>query len=175
MVKELSPQGLGEFLKDLLPRARRFGRMYQALADETAHGEFLHDEGAAAKSIGISPHYFPVSSLQEIEAAFASAARDRIDAMNVKADSVLVVNRSGIGKLTRERRVPTICADRRFAETGALVSYGEDFVSRYRRASLYCRQDPARHQTDRYTGRAAHDFRSCNQPRDCEASGCQRT
>jgi putative ABC transport system substrate-binding protein len=74
--------------------------------------------------------------VEDIETAFAVAARDRLDAVNVKADALLVVNRGLIAKLAIKHRLPIMCADGRFADAGALVSYGENFITRYRRAAF---------------------------------------
>jgi len=66
----------------------------------------------------------------------ADAARNRLDAIQVTAASLFVVNRERVAKLALQHRLPMMGPDGRFVEAGALVSYGENFAARYRRAAF---------------------------------------
>jgi putative tryptophan/tyrosine transport system substrate-binding protein len=135
MVQELGPKRL-QLMKEMLPRATRFARLYQSTTPAALQSAIIEEDNAAAQALGLSLQHIGVATREEIESAFAAAARDRIDAINVKADALLVVNRTTIAQLALEHRLPIMCADGRFVEAGALMSYGENFVARYRRAAF---------------------------------------
>jgi putative ABC transport system substrate-binding protein len=133
LVQELGPKRL-QLLKEILPRATRFAHLYHA-SSITLQPAITGGDDSAARALGITLQLIPVTGVDDIEAAFAAAARSRVDAITVKADAVFVVNRDRIAALARKHRLPMMCADGRFTEAGALVSYGENFASRYRRAA----------------------------------------
>jgi len=130
LLQELGPKRL-ELLKEILPRATRIGRLYQANVATAPTG------GDEAQALRITLLNIPTASVDDIEAAFATAARNKVDAITVQSDSMFVVNRSKIAALAIKHRLPMMCADGRFTEAGALASYGENFASRYRRAAIY--------------------------------------
>jgi len=133
LVQELGPKRL-QLLKEILPRATRFAHLHQA-SSITMQPAITGGDDSAARALGVTLQFIPVTGVDDIEAAFAAAARGRADAITVKADAVFVVNRDRIAALARKHRLPMMCADGRFTEAGALVSYGENFASRYRRAA----------------------------------------
>jgi putative ABC transport system substrate-binding protein len=135
LVQELGPKRM-QFLKGILPGAKRFARFYQASSVAAIQPAIIKVDDAMARELGVSLHHVPVESLDEIEPAFAAAARDGVDALHVTAAPLFVVNRGWIAKLGLRYRLPMMCADSRFAEEGALASYGEIFAARYRRAAF---------------------------------------
>jgi putative tryptophan/tyrosine transport system substrate-binding protein len=135
MVQELGPKRL-QLMKELLPRATRFGRLYQNTTPAALQSAIISEDDAAARALGVTLQHIPIATKEDIETAISAAARDRIEAINVKADALIVVNRAMVAQLALEHRLPIMCADARFVEAGALMSYGENFVSRYRRAAF---------------------------------------
>ena len=135
LVQELGPKRL-QLLKEILPRATRFARMYQTKSLAAIQPTIMNEDDAAARVLGVSLQHIPVTRLEDVEAAFAAAARARIDAVHVTAAGVFVGNRERVAKLSLEHRLPMMGPDGRFADAGALISYGENFVSRYRRAAF---------------------------------------
>jgi putative ABC transport system substrate-binding protein len=135
LVQELGPKRL-QLLKEALPRATRFARLYDAKSAVAMQAAIEKEDNAAASALGIKLEHVAVRDFQDIERKLAEIARSRFDAINVKADALLVVNRALIGKLALQHRLPMMGADGRFAEAGALLSYGENFPSRYRRAAF---------------------------------------
>lgn len=135
LVRELGQKRL-QLLKELLPRAKRFARLYQGNAAVDTQSAILGEDELAARALGVTLLSIPVPGIDDIEAAFAKAARSRVDGITVKADSMFVVRRAPIAALALKHRLPMMCADSRFTEAGALVSYGENFASRYRRAAV---------------------------------------
>ena len=135
LVQELGPKRL-QLLKEMLPRATRFARLYQASSLAPIQPAIISEDDAAARALGVTVRHIPVTHFEDIEVAFAAVARSRLDAIQVTAASLFVVNRDWVAKLALEHRLPMMGPDGRFAEAGALVSYGENFASRYRRAAF---------------------------------------
>jgi putative ABC transport system substrate-binding protein len=73
----------------------------------------------------------------EIDAAFAAMAKQDIQALIVPADASLFVQRRRIADLARRARLPSIFANREYAEAGGLMSYGDSLEEFYRRAAAY--------------------------------------
>jgi putative ABC transport system substrate-binding protein len=122
-------------MKEILPRASRFARLHQARDDIAAQQAIVQQDDAAARTLRVSLQHIAVTDRNAIQSVFETAARNRIEAFNVKADALLVSNRRYIAELALEHRVPIMCADDRFTEAGALVSYGENFPTLYRKAA----------------------------------------
>jgi putative ABC transport system substrate-binding protein len=132
IVRELGPKRL-ELLKEIVPHATWFARLYQPATNLSAAQEMSrqqHDE--AARALGVKLEHIPVSDRQDIQHAFG---RIRMDGVFVKTDGLLLRNRKYIAELGLQHRVPIIGGDDRFAEAGALLSYGENFPALYRRAA----------------------------------------
>jgi putative ABC transport system substrate-binding protein len=135
LVQELAPKRL-QLLKQILPRATRFARLYQASNIIVMQPAITNEYDSAARKLGVTVQHVPITRLEEIDTAFAAAAGSGIDAITLLADALLVVNRGWIAKRALVYRLPTMCPDGRFVEAGGMVSYGENFASRYRRAAL---------------------------------------
>ena len=79
---------------------------------------------------------FEATTAEEIDIAFASAAAQHADAMNVFGDTLTVNNAPRITALAAKHRLPASYLYRQFVINGGLVSYGTniaDFVSLCRR------------------------------------------
>jgi putative ABC transport system substrate-binding protein len=135
LVQELGPKRL-QLMKEMLPRATRFARMYQPTSAAPIQPAIINEDNAAARALGVTLQQIPVTHVEGIESAFATAVRAPVDAIEVTAASLFVVNREPVAKLALEHRLPLMGPDGRFAEAGALVSYGENFAARYRRAAF---------------------------------------
>jgi putative tryptophan/tyrosine transport system substrate-binding protein len=75
--------------------------------------------------------------LSDPEAAFAGLA-DRADATDVcSADPMINDNRSRINTLALSARLPTVYAEKSYAEGGGLISYGPNVPDMFRRAAEF--------------------------------------
>ena len=135
LVAELGPKRL-QLIKELLPNAKQVARLYDASSTPVLQPGIIQTDAAAAEGLGLTLRQMPVADVAGIEATFAAAARSRIDAIILTAAGLFVGNRERIAKLTLRYGLPTMGPDARFTQAGALVSYGEDFVARYRRAAM---------------------------------------
>jgi ABC-type uncharacterized transport system substrate-binding protein len=135
LVQELGPKRL-ELLKQILPRASRFARVFSRLNIVRLQPAIMAEYDSAARSLGVSLQHVSVANQEDLEAAFATLLSSKIEAIIVEADAVLVVNRARVTALAIKHRLPMMGPDVRFVEAGALASYGENFPSRYRRAGF---------------------------------------
>lgn len=136
LVKELGPKRL-EILKEMIPRATRFARLYQASSIAGMQSQMIEIDDAAARSLGATLDHVPVESVEGIGPAFSALAKKGTDAVHVTAAALFVVNREAIATLALEHRLPLICPDARFVEAGALSSYGENQVDRFRALAVH--------------------------------------
>jgi len=124
-----------EILKEIAPAIRWVLVLFQA-ANPASLG-FLRVAEAAAPSLGITLSPAPASTAAEIEA--------RLDAFTHTPDGGLLGlpgplvtdNHRVIVERTLRYRVPSVFANRRLVEEGALVSYGIDNNDQFRRAADY--------------------------------------
>ena len=152
-VQELGPKRL-ELLTDALPRATRFGRLFHEGATKDilqAKIEAEDNEAARRREVErmrrVTLEHIPVSRnvtakseesviRREFDSLFGAIKARGIEGVYVKADALHVVKRELIGELGLKHRLPIMGADARFADAGTLLSYGEDFVSRYQKAAV---------------------------------------
>jgi putative ABC transport system substrate-binding protein len=124
-----------ELLHEILPKAVHVAAVWNPGNLEAGlQRKQLQDAGRVR---GIQIRFVEAHRPSELEAAFASIARERTDAAVVSADPMLVSERRRIVELAGRTRVPTIYFDRSFAEAGGLLSYGTDLFALYRSASTY--------------------------------------
>jgi putative ABC transport system substrate-binding protein len=135
LVQELGPKRL-QLLKELLPHVSRVGRLYPSLSLVDMQPAITLEYDNAARTLGIVLRHIKVAAAEDIEPAMATAARNRVEAVIMDADALFVVNRQRIVDLALKHRLPLMGPDGRYAEAGALVSYGENFAILYRRAGF---------------------------------------
>src|SRR5262245_42492240 len=100
----------------------------------------LRDMPEAARALGLQMQVLNASTSREIEAAFATTARDRADALFVAPDAFFNSRRVQLATLAARDRIPTSCSGREMAEAGLLMSYGTDTRDMYRQVGTYTGQ-----------------------------------
>jgi putative ABC transport system substrate-binding protein len=142
LVQELGPKRL-QLLKETLPKATRFARLYEeGFTSKEGEAAIVREDDAAARKLGVSVEHIAISGrgadnevADRLERAFSDVKRAGVQALYVKADALFVVRRKTIADLALRERLPMMCADARFCDAGALLSYGENFPERYRQAA----------------------------------------
>jgi len=119
---ELVAKRLG-LLHELVPAAARIAVLVNP-ADVTRAESTVRDAEAAARVIGLEIHLLEASTGGDIDAAFASIARDRTDALFVTADGFFNTRRVQFATLAARHAIPATYAVRDYAEAGGLMSYG---------------------------------------------------
>jgi putative ABC transport system substrate-binding protein len=92
---------------------------------------------AAARTLGLRSHIAEVRGPDDLEGAFASLLRERVDALLLGPDATMLTQRSHIAEFGLRHGLPVAGALRPFAEAGALMSYAPDQVYLHRQAASY--------------------------------------
>src|SRR5262249_32419736 len=124
-----------EFLRELVPSAKRIAVLVNPTNARVTEGT-LGDLEPAARAKGLQIQV-QASTSREIDAAFATFARERPDALFVPADPFFASRRLQLSLLAMRHAVPAVYSGREYAEVGGLITYGSDITDAYRRAGAY--------------------------------------
>jgi putative tryptophan/tyrosine transport system substrate-binding protein len=133
--RELASKQL-ELLRKLVPKATRFAALVDPANAEITEAT-LRDVKQAATAIGLQIQFLNASTSDEIDAVFATVARERPDALFVGADPFLNSRRVQLSLLAMRHAIPAIYSNREFAEVGGLLTYGSDIADAYRQVGVY--------------------------------------
>jgi len=90
---------------------------------------------AAAPSAGMEVRTVDVRDAREIERGIAALARASNGGLIITASAGSQVHHNLIITLAARHKLPAVYYERLFASAGGLISYGPDFVDRFRRAA----------------------------------------
>ena len=124
-----------ELLKELFPRASRAATLWNPVSPGA--DTYRKVVEAAALKLGLAMQVVAIRGRDELDGAFASMARQRIDAFVVHGDPLFFTARSQIVQLATKHRLPGVFYAREYAELGGLVSYGANIADSFRRAAVY--------------------------------------
>jgi putative tryptophan/tyrosine transport system substrate-binding protein len=123
-------------LHDLVPKAVRVAVLVNpgnaSIAELT-----LRDVQEAAPIIGLQIQTLNASTIGEIDAAFATLARERLDALFLVGDAFFTSRRGQFATLTAVNKIPATYALRDFVAAGGLMSYGTDIADTFRQVGVY--------------------------------------
>ena len=91
----------------------------------------------AARAMGLQIQLHPAETIGEIDAAFATFARERPDGLFVAGDPGFRVRRVQFALLAAHHRVPATYSLRDYAEAGGLMSYGASLSEAFRQGGTY--------------------------------------
>jgi len=121
-----------QLLKEALPKVSRVGVLR---SPATTVG--LREYEAAGPALELRVQFVEVRGADDLGRAFATMARDRVDALLVPGDILLFTERQHVTALAREHRLPGIYSLREFTEAGGLMSYSVRISEQFRRAAVY--------------------------------------
>jgi putative ABC transport system substrate-binding protein len=134
LVQEVSAKRL-RLLHELVPKAVRIAVLVNP---RNAFAESVAQEAqTAAPTLGLQIEILNASTIGEIDAAFATFARERLDALFVAADAFFVSRRVQLATLTARDRIPAAYGARESVEAGGLMSYGTDLADMFRQVGVY--------------------------------------
>jgi putative tryptophan/tyrosine transport system substrate-binding protein len=133
--QEVVAKGL-RLLHDLLPKAVRIAVLMNPANAPIAEST-LRDVQKAAPTLGLQIRILNATTTGEIDAAFASFASDRPDALFVAPDGFFSSRSGQFATLTARDRIPAAYWNRDFVEAGGLMSYGTDLAETYRQVGVY--------------------------------------
>ena len=121
-----------ELFRDMLPSARRIAVIANA-ADPVFAKSFLDQAHRAGSGTGSKIISITIRGPDELEAGFATAAKEKADAVVYQAS--LPTKRAA--DLAIAHRLPAATIIRAFAEVGGLMAFGADAPSLNRRAATF--------------------------------------
>jgi putative ABC transport system substrate-binding protein len=134
-IAELAAKRLG-LLHEMVPGMARVAVLVNPANPANAEST-VKDVQAAAPAFGLQIQIFNASTSREIDSAFATIVRERIDALFVGPDPFFNARRVHLAVLAARRAIPATYAGRDYAEAGGLMSYGSDLADAYRQIGVY--------------------------------------
>ena len=123
-------------LHDLVPNAARVAVLVNPANATTAESN-LQEVQEAAPTLGLQIQILNASAIGEIDAAFATFARERPDAVFVTGDAFFVGRRVQLATLAASYKIPAAYSIRDHVEAGGLMSYGTDLADMFRQVGSY--------------------------------------
>jgi putative ABC transport system substrate-binding protein len=131
---ELSAKRL-ELLKLLVPTASKVA-VLAARKQPQAEREIANAQGSA-RSLGIDIVAEWVSTVENIDAAFATFAQERVDAVCLVTHVLFFGHRERVVDLAARYRLPTVYPFIQYTQSGGLMSYGSSVMERAYQAGVY--------------------------------------
>jgi putative tryptophan/tyrosine transport system substrate-binding protein len=125
-----------ELLRALVPTAKHVAVLLNP-AEATAAAANRRDVEAAAGAMGLQIRILNASTIAEIDAAFATFANERPDALFVSSGPFFTNRRVQLAHLATRYAVPTIASQRFYPEVGGLMSYSASLPEAHRQAGVY--------------------------------------
>jgi putative ABC transport system substrate-binding protein len=124
-----------EILKEAAPHATRIGIVWNPTTP--SHAAALPAVKAAGEKLGVTLQIEPVARVEELEGAFVTMIRERMDAFLVMASPFSFSQRAPLAELALKRRLPGMFGTKENVEVGGLMSYAADLNDLFRRAATY--------------------------------------
>jgi putative ABC transport system substrate-binding protein len=134
-IEELVAKRL-ELLRELIPKARVIGVLFNPNSTTTAEHQMSEAQGAA-RTLGLELHVVRASNELDFEPAFAALVRQRVAALLVETSPLFNNRREALIALAARHALPTIYGLREYTVDGGLVSYGTSRAEGYRQAGTY--------------------------------------
>ena len=131
---DLEAKRLG-LLHELVPKAAVVAALANPNFPDTA--DRLRELQEAAPTLGKKIQVVHAGSASEIDAAFASFAQRRPDALIVVTDPLMTARRYQIAALAMRDALPAIYAAREHVLVGGLMSYSTDLIEAYHLKGVY--------------------------------------
>jgi putative ABC transport system substrate-binding protein len=123
-------------LHDLVPKAVRIAVLVNPANASTAEPT-LRDVQEAAPTIGLQIQIFNASTIREIDAVFATFARERPDALFVGGDAFFGSRAVQFAILTAASKIPATYSQSDFVAAGGLMSYGTHIADNFHQVGVY--------------------------------------
>jgi putative ABC transport system substrate-binding protein len=124
-----------EFAKEVFPKVSRVGIFWHS---ENPYSSLAFKEvDAAARALGVRLHPVRLSGPADLETAFATLKRDRVEVLVLHGYVATLQNRRAIIDFASANRLPAVYPSREYADEGGLLSYGANVADISRRAADY--------------------------------------
>ena len=122
-----------QLLKDIVPKARKFAVLYNP--DTVPRADIAEGIARNEPTLRVPVVMFEARGPEDIDAAFVTMAKDRVDAISILADSTFWVHRARLAGLCQQHRLPSVWPHKGYLEVGGLISYQGDFAAMFRRSA----------------------------------------
>jgi putative ABC transport system substrate-binding protein len=123
-------------LHDVVPKATRVAVLVDPANTASAESALQGTKDVAAAT-GLQLRILNATTIGEIDAAFATLAREPTDALFVAADAFFNSRGAQFATLTARERIASAFADRAMVAAGGLMSYGADLAEIAHQVGLY--------------------------------------
>ena len=123
-----------EVLRDAIPRVRRVAILVNP--DNAGTAQPLQAMEVAAREMNLALLRFHARGPADLDDAFASMAKEGVDALTVPEDVVFIASFRKIAELAIAQRLPSI-SFLEYVDAGGLFGYGANYLALYRRAPVF--------------------------------------
>jgi putative tryptophan/tyrosine transport system substrate-binding protein len=123
-------------LHDFMPKVVRVAVLLNPANAGSAEFTTREVQGASP-ALGLQVQVLNATTIREIDAAFATLASERLDALFVAGDGFFVDRRVQFATLAARDRIPVTYAQSDFVKVGGLMSYGTDQAEMFRQVGVY--------------------------------------
>jgi putative tryptophan/tyrosine transport system substrate-binding protein len=134
LTNELVAKRLG-LLRELVPNAARVAVLVNP--SDLIADRIVGDAQAAAQAAGLELVLLNASTSREIDAAFATLAQERANALFVGPGAFFNARRIQLVMLAAHHRIPSTYSVRAYAEAGGLMTYGTNQAEMFRQVGSY--------------------------------------
>ena len=124
-----------ELLKEAVPTATRIAMMTNSALP--LHTTYRAEVEPTARRLGVTVTPVEVREPEDIEGAFATIAREKVDGLLILGQPILLGERDKVARLALEQRLPAVVAFGELAQAGVLMSYGSRVLDDLRRMPIY--------------------------------------
>jgi len=135
LVLEVTAKRL-ELLRQLVPAAARVAVLVSP-ANAAITETTLEEVEPAARALGLQIQVFKADTSGELDAVFATLARERPDALFVGTGPFFTSRRVQLAHWATRAAIPATFGNRLYAEAGGLMSYGASLADAWRQVGLY--------------------------------------
>jgi putative tryptophan/tyrosine transport system substrate-binding protein len=122
-----------EVLREVNPRLRKLAVL--ANAEYAGRASEIADIQTAARTLGLDVAVFEIRPTSDISPVFDTMRKDGAGGLYIVGDTFMKSNRTRIGTLAVQARLPTIYVAREYVEAGGLMSYGANIPHLFARAA----------------------------------------
>jgi len=133
MAPELEPKRM-EFLKEVAPRLTRVASLRDVSLGIPRAADLMIERTGRW---GLTFIAIPVRGPEDIDAAFATAVKERAGALSVANTPLFHAHRRRLAELALRHRLAWIAEDREYADAGSMMSYGAEPNDLIRRSASY--------------------------------------
>lgn len=124
-----------EILKEIVPSVKRLAVF--AMSAHPGVSQEREVSVAAAKQLGISIAFYPLTNPQELDAGLVAAQAQGVNGLVLFPDPITLSGAPRIAAFALQHKLPVVSGWYNYADAGGLVSYGPNLREAWRRAASH--------------------------------------